>query len=109
MLAQAKIIIDYLGGPDILWLVLVSMAGTQFIKIALASLGHREPMLVRPLPYAIGALASSYFLDRSVHAALIGMVCGMIASGAFAGAIFYLRKYKFDAVADFLTLAEKSP
>lgn len=109
MIDQAKLVLDYLGGPNVAWLVLVSMAATQLVKIALAGFGHRNPMLVRPLPYAFGSLASFAFLDVTERSALVGLACGMIASASFAALIFGLRHYKLNVAADWLSLQPPRP
>jgi len=83
MSAQAKMWIEYLGGPDVLWLMLVVIAVTQLVKMVLKARGHFTPAAIRPVPYVVGAVCGLQFISFTSRGAMIGMAAGMVASFAF--------------------------
>lgn len=80
MIDNIKIILDYLGGVNVLWLILVCLAGTQLFKFLLAAFHVNQPMAVRPVPYLIGALSAGSFIEHSTRGVMIGVACGMVSS-----------------------------
>jgi len=92
MSATIKLWLDYFGGPDILWLLLGSIAFTQLAKILLKAFGLLTPDSVRPLPYLFAAFLGLALVDFSTRGVLIGVACGMVSSLGYFTVASYLER-----------------
>lgn len=72
--------IDYFGGMNVIYCILVTLAGTQLWKMLLRAFGRFTVEAVRPMPYLIGAFAGLVLIDMTSRGAMIGLSCGFISS-----------------------------
>lgn len=84
--------LDWLGGVDLIWLVLVCLAGTQLWKMLLDAFNLLQPKCVRPMPYLVGAFASWFFVEYSARGAMVGVAAGMVSSLGYYAASAYLER-----------------
>jgi len=87
-----KFWLDYIGGADILYLMLVCLAATQLFKMLLSAFDALTPDRVRPFPYVVGSFAGWTFISFDARGAMVGMVGGMVSSLAFFGAVAFLER-----------------
>jgi len=87
-----KFWLDYFGGIDLIYVMLACLAFTQLFKMLLKAFGFTNPDSIRPFPYVVGAFTGLALIDFSSRGAMVGMVCGMISSIGFYGAVAYLER-----------------
>ena len=80
MIETLKLIVDYIGGPNVIWCIGSVLAGTQVAKIGLKAFNQFSAERLRIFPFVIGAFAGWEFIEYSARGAMIGMTCGLLAS-----------------------------
>jgi hypothetical protein len=84
--------VNYLGGVDMIYLIGSILAATQLFKMLLDAFGRLDNKAVRPFPYVAGAFLAGIFIDSTARGAMMGVVCGMVASVSYYGALLYLER-----------------
>lgn len=87
-----KFWIDYAGGMDVAWVVLIALAGTQLFKMLLKAFSISNADAVRPVPYVIGSIAGLAMVGFTSRGAMVGMACGMLSSLMFFAALTWLER-----------------
>jgi len=75
--------VEFLGGADSVWLLLMILSLTQVIKMGMKSFGAFTADRIRIVPYLVGSFAAWVFIGFSTRASMIGIACGGIASFAW--------------------------
>ena len=92
MIDTMKNIVDFLGGIDIIYTILICLAATQLWKMLLDSFGRLDIRAVRPFPYLAGSFVGLAMVEFSTRGVLIGVVCGMVSSIGFFGVVAWLDR-----------------
>ena len=79
-MSELKYWVEFLGGANVIWLLLTIVASTQIAKIGMKALNIFTPDRLRIIPYLIGAFASWPFLGCTFRNALMGLACGGVSS-----------------------------
>ena len=87
-----KFWLDYAGGVDVVWLILIALAGTQLFKMLMKAFAISNPDAVRPVPYVIGSVAGLILIGYSSRGAMLGLACGMLSSLMFFAALSWLER-----------------
>lgn len=86
----AKVIIDYIGGVDVLYATMAALAASHiYMLVAGKNIYDRA---TRIIPYVAGPIATMSMLGVSWRSLHVGVVCGLVGSLLRFAAFSYLNR-----------------